>query len=321
MLRMPKAVQLSAYGGVDQLTIIDRPKPKLEAGEVLVRVVAAGTNPGEIGVREGQLKEMFPMDFPFGQGTDFAGYVEAVASGVTGVTVGDEVLGWSDKRSAHAEFVAVASSQLIPKPPSLDWYRAGSLFVAGTTAFAAVRAVSLKAGDVVAISGAAGGVGSLAIQLARRSGAHVVGITSPENRGFVESVGAEHVTYGDGLVERLRAKVPSGIDAFIDLFGQGYVELAIELGIAKDRIDTIIDFAAAEKHHVKTDGSAAAADRQTVAYLANLIAWGEIVMPIAAIYPFGAIRDAYLELGKRKTHGKIVLDVSGKIVQPLHPSN
>ena len=320
MPSMPKAVQFSAYGGVDQITILDLPKPAPKPGEVLVRVVATGTNPGEISIREGYLKEMFPMDFPFGQGTDFAGYVEAVATGVTGLAAGDEVLGWSDKRTAHAEFVAVPSSQLIPKPPALDWYRAGSLFVAGTTAFAAVRAVSLRAGDVVAISGAAGGVGSLAIQLARRTGAHVIGIASPESRGFVESVGAEHVAYGEGLIERLRAKAPPGIDAFIDLFGQGYVDVAVELGITKDRIDTIIDFAAAGKHHVKTDGSAAAADRQTVAYLANLIAWGEIVMPIAAIYPFAAIREAYVELGKRKTHGKIVLDVSGKIPQPIHPS-
>lgn len=317
---MPKALQLLAYGGVDQLNIIDRPTPELESDEALVRVVAAGINPGEMAIREGYLKDMFPMDFPFGQGADFAGHIEAVGSDVSEFAAGDEVLGWSEQRSAHAEFVAVTSSQLIPKPPSLDWYRAGSLFVVATTAFAAVRAVALKARDVVAISGAAGGVGSLAVQLARRTGARVLGIASAENKPFLESVGAEHVTYGDGLTGRLRAAAPNGIDAFVDLFGQGYIDLAVELGVRKDRIDTIIDFAGAGKHQVKTDGSAAAGDRKTLAHLADLIAWGEIVMPIAAIYPFGAIRDAYLELAKRKTHGKIVLDLSGKVLKPLWPT-
>jgi len=317
---MPKAVQLLAYGGVDQLNIIDQPTPELKTGDVLVRVVAAGTNPGEMSIREGYLKDVFPMDFPFGQGSDFAGNIEAVGSDVSGFADGDEVLGWSHQRSAHAEFVAIPSSQLIAKPPSLDWYRAGSLFVAGTTAFAAVRAVSLKAGDVVAISGAAGGVGSLAVQLARRTGARVLGIASNDNKAFLESVGAEHVPYGDGLADRLRAAAPKGIDAFVDLFGEGYIDLAIELGVRKDRIDTTIDFAAAAKHQVKTDGSSAAGDTKTLAHVAELTAWGEIVMPIAAIYPLDAIRDAYLELAKRKARGKIVLDLSGNVSKPLRPT-
>ncbi len=298
---MPKAVQLLAYGGPEQLNIIDRPTRELKSDEALVRVVAAGINPGEMAIREGYLKDMFPMDFPFGQGADFAGHIEAVGSDVSEFAVGDEVLGWSEQRSAHAEFVAITSSQLIAKPASLDWYRAGSLFVAATTAFAAVRAVALKARDVVAISGAAGGVGSLAVQLARRTGARVLGIVSEHNKAFLESVGAEHVNYGDGLAGRLRAAAPNGIDAFVDLFGQGYIDLAVELGVPKDRIDTIIDFAGAGKHRVKTDGSAAAGDRKTLEHLADLVAWGEIVMPIAAIYPFDAIRDAYVELAKRKT--------------------
>jgi NADPH:quinone reductase-like Zn-dependent oxidoreductase len=151
------------------------------------------------------------------------------------------------------------------------------------------------------------------VQLARLTGARVIGIASDENRTFVESVGAQHIAYGDGLGARLRAAAPSGIDAFIDLFGQGYVDLAIDLGISPARINTIIDFAAASKHSVKTDGSTAAADPTTVAGLADLVAYGEIVMPIAAIYPFAALHDAYVELAKRKTHGKIVLDFSGAV--------
>jgi len=316
---MPKTVRLSAYGGIDQLHIVDVAIPEPKPNEVVVRVVAAGTNPGEIAIREGYLKEMFPMDFPFGQGTDFAGRISSGGRGVTTFAIGDEVLGWSEQRSAQAEYVVSEASHLVVKPPSLDWFRAASLFVVATTAVAAVRAVSTKAGDVVAISGAAGGVGSLAVQLARRAGARVIGIASDDNAAFLASVGVEHVAYGDGLEQRLRAVAPRGIDAFIDLFGGEYVDLAVKLGIIPGRIDTIIDFAAAQKHGVKTDGSAQAASPETLAAIANLIAWGEIVMPLTAIYPFAALHDAYAELARRKSRGKIVLALDAAVSRPLHP--
>ena len=297
---MPKAVQISAYGGVDQLQIVEVPKPEPKPDEVVVRVVAAGTNPGEISIREGLLHHMFPKDFPFGQGSDFAGRIDAVGSAVEGLAVGDEVLGWSDQRTSQAEYVVSAAARLIPKPPPLDWFRAGSLYIVGTTAVGATRAVSLKPGDVVAVSGAAGGVGSLAVQLARREGARVLGIASEESAGFLRSVGVEPIAYGDGLAERLRAAAPNGIDAFVDLFGGGYLELAVELGVARERINTIIDFAGAQKFGVKTDGSASAASRETLAFVADLVAWGEIVMPLTAIYPFALLRDAYVELARRR---------------------
>jgi NADPH:quinone reductase-like Zn-dependent oxidoreductase len=316
---MPKKVQLSAYGGVDQLRIVDAAKPEPGAGEVVVRVVAAGTNPGEISIREGLLKDRFPMDFPFGEGTDFAGRIDAVGSSVTEFAPGDEVFGWTERRSAQSEYVVSSPANLIPKPPSLDWFRAGSLFVVATTAVAAVSAVALHPGEVVAISGAAGGVGSLAVQLARRAGARVIGIASTENASFLRSLGVEPLAYGDDLAERLRTLVPSGLDAFIDLFGGGYVELALTLGVAPERIDTIIDFAAAQKHGVKTDGSAAAAARETLAWVANLVAWGEIVMPLTAIYPFALVRDAYVELARRKARGKIVLALDAAITEPIRP--
>jgi NADPH:quinone reductase-like Zn-dependent oxidoreductase len=313
---MPRIVQLSAYGGVDQLRIVDVAKPEPKAGEVVVRVVAAGTNPGEISIREGLLKDVYPRDFPFGQGTDFAGRIDSVGADVAGLAPGDEVLGWTEQRAAQAEYVVSGLSRLIPKAPPLDWFRAGSLFVVATTAVAAVRAVSLKPGDVVAISGAAGGVGSLASQLARRTGARVIGIASDENAAFLRSVGVEQVAYGDGLADRLRALVPNGVDAFIDLFGGGYLDLAVTLGIALDRINTIIDFAGAQRLGTKADGSAAAASLETLAAIANLVAWGEIVMPLTAVYPFASVKDAYIELARRKARGKIVLALDPTVTEP-----
>ncbi len=196
---MPKAVQLSAYGGLDQVKIVDVAKPEPQAGEVVVRVIAAGTNPGEISIREGYLKDMYPMEFPFGQGSDFSGRVDSAGAGVTEFAPGDAVMGWSELRAAQAEYVAVPTSQLIAKPPALDWYRAGSLKVVASTAVAAVHAVALKPGDTVAVSGAAGGVGSIAVQLAQRTGARVIGIASNESAAFLRSVGVEPVAYGDGL--------------------------------------------------------------------------------------------------------------------------
>jgi NADPH:quinone reductase-like Zn-dependent oxidoreductase len=318
---MPKAVQLSAYGGLEQLKIVEVAKPVPKAGEVVVRVIAAGTNPGEMAIREGYLKDMYPKAFPFGQGADFAGRVDSVGPGVTAFVAGDAVLGWSEERSAQAEYVLSSTERLIAKPPALDWFRAGSLFVVASTAVAAVRAVSLKPGDIVAVSGAAGGVGSLAVQLAQRTGARVIGIASAESAPFLRSVGVEPLAYGDGLADRLRAVAgPQELAAFIDLFGGGYVELAATLNVVPERINTIIDFAGAKKVGAKTDGSGAATTRETLASVANMIAWGDIVMPLTAIYPFAMVHDAYTELARRKAHGKIVLALDASIKTPLRPA-
>src|ERR1700756_2818854 len=280
-----KAVRFDHYGDINVLEVreVDRPVPG--AGEVLVEVKAAGINPGEAKIRTGALHDMFPATFPSGQGSDQAGVIAAVGPGVHGFGVGDEVLGFSEKRSSHAEFVVAPAEQLIAKPPQLSWEIAGSLFVAGTTAYAAVRALGLRPGDVVAVSAAAGGVGTVAVQLARRAGATVLGIAGPDNDEWLRNRGVIAVNYGDGLAERLRAASPSGrVDAFLDLFGGGYVELAInELGVAPERIDTIIDFPAVAKFGVQAAGNADAASAAVLTELAALVASGELELPIAGV--------------------------------------
>jgi NADPH:quinone reductase-like Zn-dependent oxidoreductase len=312
---MSRAVRFDAYGDIDVLQLRDVPRPVPREGEVLVEVKAAGINPGEAMIRRGALHDRWPATFPSGQGSDLAGVVAEVGDGVQGFVVGDEVLGFSEQRSSQAEFVAVPAGQLTRKPAAVSWEVAGGLFVAGTTAYAAVRSVNLTAGDTLAVSGAAGGVGTIAVQLARRSGATVLGIAGPSNDDWLSAHGVIPVNYGDDLAERLRAAASSGpsgrVDAFLDLFGGGYVELAVnELGVSPQRVDTIIDFAAIEQFGVKGDGNAQASDAAVLAELAGLIAAGELEVPVAGVFPLDRVQDAYRELEDRHTRGKLILSIA-----------
>jgi NADPH:quinone reductase-like Zn-dependent oxidoreductase len=166
-------------------------------------------------------------------------------AGAGGFSPGEEVIGFTDKRASQAELVLVEAGDLTRKPEKVSWEAAGGLYVAGATAWGAVRAVQPREGETVVISGAAGGVGSLAVQLARRTGATVIGLASETNHEWLKSHGVIPVAYGDGVADRIRAAAPGGVDAFIDTYGDGYVELALALGVAAERIDTIADFAAA----------------------------------------------------------------------------
>jgi NADPH:quinone reductase-like Zn-dependent oxidoreductase len=306
---MSKAVQYDSYGGIEVLDVRDVAKPVPAAGEVLVEVKAAAINPGEAMIRRGALHDRWPATFPSGQGSDFAGVVAETGPDVDTVTAGDEVIGFTHQRASQAEFVVVPAGQLTQKPDNVTWEAAGGLFVAGTTAYAAVRAVALKPGDTVAVAGAAGGVGTIAVQLAKRAGATVLGIAGPSNDDWLATHGVTPVNYGGGLAKRLRDAAPDGqIDAFLDFFGGGYVELAVtELGIDPQRVDTIIDFPAIERFGVRGEGNADAADATVLAELADLVAAGELEVPVAEVYPLDQVQEAFRTLEQRHTRGKIVL--------------
>ena len=304
---MAKAVRFDHYGGVDVLYLADVEIPSPPAGEVVVAVRAAAVNPGEASIRQGYLDARFPATFPSGEGSDLAGVVTETGVGVETFAVGDEVLGWTDRRASHAEYVSVPVDHLIHKPDALSWEVAGSLYVVGTTAYAAVRAVGAGPGDTVAVSAAAGGVGSIVVQLLQVRGAEVIGIASEANHGWLASLGVSAVAYGDGLLERIEQKAPGGVDAFIDTFGEEYVRLAVALGVEPDRIETIIAYEAAAEVGAKAEGSATAADTGVLAEMADLVASGRIVVPIAATFPLDQVRAAYEELEQRHTRGKIVL--------------
>ena len=302
-----KAVRFDHYGGIDVLEVREVERPVPEAGEVLVAVRAAGINPGEIPIREGLLHDRWPATFPSGEGTDFAGVVKELGAGVDDFAVGDEVCGWTERRASHAEFVAVPAEQLTAKPPALSWEVAGSLFVAAMAAYACVDAVALRPGEVVAISSAAGGVGSIAVQLAVRTGATVIGLASEPNHGWLRDHGVIPVAYGEGQGERIEEAAGGHLDAFIDTFGGGYVELAISLGVPPDRINTIADFAAVERFGVHGEGTHAVGTAALLAEIAGLVADGSLEVPIAHTFALADVREAFALLAGRKSHGKIVL--------------
>lgn len=302
-----KAVQFDSYGDRDVLYVAEVEEPGPAPGRVVVKVRAAGVNPGEAAIRGGAMHDRFPSTFPSGEGSDLAGVVHAVGEGVADFTVGDGVLGWSWERSSHAEYVSVPAEQLIHKPAALGWLEAGGLYVVGVTAYAAVDAVSPREGDVMAVSAAAGGVGSLVVQLLRLRGVKVLAIASDDNHAWLESKGATAIAYGPDLKRDLEAAAPGGIDAFIDLYGPEYVQLAIDLGIAPERIETIIAFEKAVEVGALSKGSGDASTTAVLAYMADQVASGRVEFPIAATFPLERVKDAFELLEQRHTHGKVVL--------------
>jgi NADPH:quinone reductase-like Zn-dependent oxidoreductase len=308
---MAKAVRFDEYGDESVLRLAQVPQPEPGAGEVVVRVVTAGTNPGEAAIRSGAMDAMFPAVFPEGQGSDLAGSVAAVGPGVSTVTVGDPVIGFSDTRSAQSEYALLPADHVVPKPDALGWAEAATLYVAGTTALAMLQAVPIGEGDTVGISGAAGGVGVFLTQLAVATGARVLAVAGEGNHAWLRQHGAEPVAHGDGLEDRIRALAPDGVDAFLDTYGHGYIELALRLGVAKERIETITDFATAQRVGAQAKGMAALADPAAgIRHLAELVASGELEVPIKARFPLEQVQDAYRALSARRGLGKIVLDVS-----------
>lgn len=305
-----RAVRFDRYGDESVLEVREVPDPEPREGEVVVRVVTAGTNPGEIGIRSGAMAEQFPVTFPEGQGSDLAGEIVAIGAGVAHLGIGQRVIGLSDRRNAQAELAVLPADRVVPKPEALGWDVAATLYVAGTTALAALRAVPVGPADTAVIAGAAGGVGVYLTQLAVGTGARVIAIAGEANHAWLREHGAEPVAYGDGLEERLRAAAPDGFTAFYDLHGDGYTDLAIRLGVSPDRVETIIDFGAVQRLGVRAMGMASLDDpAEGVRTLAAIAAGGGFEVPIKGRFPLARVQDAYREVARRSGLGKVVLEV------------
>lgn len=303
---MVRAVRFSEFGGPEVLEVVDIEMPVPEAGEVLVQVVAAGTNPVESAIRSGVSPDRWPVVFPEGQGRDLAGIVIGVGPGVTDFRVNDEVMGYV-ARGSHATHVAVPAGQLAIKPHSVPWEIAGSLYVAGTTALDALQDTAIGRGDTLVVTSAAGGVGCLVVQLAVRRGARVIGTAAPRNADYLRQIGATPIDYGPDLAERIRAVAPDGVDAFVDFLGGDGVETAVELGVPAGRISTVLDWRAVDEYGVQR---ATAGSVRELLVVAELMEQHAVRMPIADVFSLDDVADAYRRLDRREAVGKIVIGMN-----------
>lgn len=301
---MSRIVQYSRYGGPDVLEIVEVDEPHAGAGTVRVAVRAAGLNNFDSKARRSPA--VLPnRTLPSGQGAEFAGVIDEVGEAVPTAMLGEEVLGWCNF-CAQADFVIVPASQVTTKPSGLDWATAGGLGLVGNTAERSTAAVAPQPGETVLVSAAAGGVGLFAAQFALAAGATVIGTASEANHDYLRALGVTPVAYGPGLLERLRAVAPQGVDAVIDNSGQETVEVALQLGVDPTRINTIVYFAGVEKYGITAVGGGGKT-AEDLGELARLVASGSIVLPSAATFPLAQVRAAYELLESRHLLGKVVL--------------
>ncbi|MGW8366898.1 NADP-dependent oxidoreductase [Streptomyces wedmorensis] len=306
-----EAIVYEEFGGPEVLrhaTGVAVPEPG--PGEVRVKVAAVGLNPVDWKRRYGWVEEFYPTTFPAVPGLEFAGTVDALGEGVTDLAVGDEVLGWT-RTGAYAEY-AIAGT-VAPKPAGLSWEAAASLPVAGETAQRVLDLIGVREGETLFLHGAAGVVGSVAVQLAVAAGITVVGSASEPNHAYLRELGAVPVAYGDGLADRVRAAAPDGVDAVFDAAGHGVLPVAIELlggeGTAdKNRIATIAATDAAE-FGITFSGVTGAPEvvRRGLTAQARLAAEGTLAVRLADTLPLKEAARAQELSESGHVRGKLVL--------------
>ncbi|GLW09526.1 oxidoreductase [Microtetraspora sp. NBRC 13810] len=301
-----KAAAIHEYGGPDVLKPVEVPTPQAGDGQIRVRIRAAGVQPIDCAVRGGWKLPGLPETFPRVLGNEFAGVVDQVGEGVTGIAEGQEVLGFNTF-DCYAEYIVVNPDQVTAKPPAMPWDVAGG-FTAGTqTAHIALGQLAVGAGDTFVVHAAAGSVGAAAVQLARLRGATVIGTAREANHDYLRSLGAIPVTYGPGLVDRVRALAPGGVDAALDGAGGEALTASLDLVKDRDRILTIADHGRAAELGVQTTRAARSADR--LAELAGLYASGDLRVLIRNRYPLDRAADAHRDVETRHGRGKVVLVV------------
>ncbi|MEV6551171.1 NADP-dependent oxidoreductase [Streptomyces sp. NPDC051597] len=305
-----KAIVLEKYGSADDLRLVDLPDPKVAPGEVLIRVKAAAINPVDWKLAAGYLDPIMEVAFPMIPGWDVSGVVEAVGLDVPEYQVGDEVFGYVRKdwveKGAYAELVAAPVRSVARKPAALSWEEAAGVPLAGLTAYQSVHRAGVKSGETVLVHAAAGGVGAFAVQILVALGARVIGTASERNHEFLRGLGAEPVTYGDGLEDRVRALAPEGVDAALDFVGGGVVDLSQALLKQRERIVSIADQAAVEQggHSLWVRP-----DSEDLAELARLADAGKLSVHVEKTFPLADAADAWRLNQEGRTRGKIVLTV------------
>jgi NADPH:quinone reductase-like Zn-dependent oxidoreductase len=300
-----EAAAFASFGGPEVMRVMEFPEPQAGPGQVRVQVKAAGVQHFDCAVRKGLSPSGVAVNFPQIPGNEFAGVIDQIGEGVTGFAKGDEVLGFNIL-NCYAEYVVVNASQIVHKPKTMLWAEAGGLSGNGQGAYAALKAIGVTPGDTILIHGAAGTLGSIAVQLAKEWGAGtVIGTASEYNHDYLRSLGAIPVTYGQGLVERVRAIAPNGVDAAFDTAGAEAVRASVEL--VKDR-SRICTFAAPELNAEL--GLATVRAERTAARLAELVELhtkGKLRLLIRQTFPLERADEAHRLIETRRGRGKIVL--------------
>ncbi|GAB3603330.1 NADP-dependent oxidoreductase [Microbacterium aureliae] len=306
-----KALVYREFGGADRFELTEIDPPHIGPDTMLVRVVAAGINPVDYKVREGYLQGLIDTHLPAVPGWDVAGVVEKPGLDTPEFEAGDEVLAYARadvvRNGTLAEYVAVPVRTAARKPAGLSFEDAAAIPLTGLTALQSVERSGLTRGETVLIHGAAGGVGSFAVQLAVRAGARVVGTASPGNHDYLRSLGAEPVAYGEGLADAARALAPEGFDVVLDFAGGDSLDSTPALLRSGGRLVSIADPRARTEYGgqyvwVRPDAG-------QLAHLAELAAAGDLRVERSGTYPLERAVEAYRALEQGHTRGKIVVRV------------
>ncbi|MDQ6656831.1 MAG: NADP-dependent oxidoreductase [Actinomycetota bacterium] len=296
-----RAVRFSRFGGPEVLEIVDLPEPHPGRGEVRIAVRAAGVNPSDWKKRSG----LMDAELPQTMGHEAAGVVDELGEGVSGMALGDRVFGVSADPGAQAELAVLAF--YAPIPQSLAFPGAAALPAAVETATRALDQLGVKGGSTVLINGASGSVGSAAVQLAVVRGARVIGTGSSANHGYLSALGAEPVAYGEGMVRRVRALAPDGVDTALDIAGSGVLPDLIELTGDPRQVVTVADFAGAQEHGVRFSSGDAGRAVHALAGIGELIESGRFSLPVARTFPLAEVAQAHRVGEEGHLRGTLVL--------------
>ncbi|MFJ4106021.1 NADP-dependent oxidoreductase [Oerskovia enterophila] len=306
-----RAITYSRFGGADFLELSELPTPKVGPDTVLVRVKATSVNPVDWKVREGYLDAIMDTTFPVVPGWDVAGVVERVGLDTPELSVGDEVFGYVRKDvvsgGTTAELVAAPVRTLARKPASWTWEQAAGAPLAGLTALQTIDRAGVTSGQTVLVHAAAGGVGSMAVQIAVARGARVIGTASERNHEYLRSLGAEPVTYGDGLAERVRSLAPDGVDVVLDYIGGEALATTPDVLREGGTVASVVDAAARDElggHYVWVRP-----DVEGLTELARLADAGQLTVDVAEVYDLADAAKAHEASRTGHVRGKVVITV------------
>lgn len=306
-----RAITYSRYGGSDVLALTDLPEPKVGPDSVLVRVRASSVNPVDWKVRAGYLDALMDVVFPVVPGWDVAGVVERVGPDAPEFAVGDEVFGYVRKDWVQggtlAELVAAPVRTLARKPASLTFEEAAAVPLTGLTAYQSIERTGVRAGQTVLVHAAAGGVGQFAVQIARARGARVIGTASSANHEYLRTLGAEPVAYGDGLVDRVRALAPEGVDVVLDFGTDDLVATTRALLAPGGTVASIVNPAARTElggHYLWVRPSS-----EDLAALATMADAGQLAVDVAAVFDLADAAAAHELSESGHVRGKVVVRV------------